>query len=144
MIRMKSLFCFKNRKYIIVLTIIIFSYVVNALFFSHRTIYYSYNGITVTRIDKDNGEYYLIYGKYNYFNKGSASEFLSGGQLTDDGLMNAYLLFLPDKEVVIIRCVGMKNYVCKSIKGKFLSITDYPEKYYLDSILSNLRNNNGD
>ena len=56
------------------IVLFVVSYIIYSIFLSHHIIYYSYNGVTITRIDKDNGEYYFLYGRYNYFTKGGAIE----------------------------------------------------------------------
>lgn len=101
-------------------------------------IYYEYNGTTITRIDRGN-EVYLYYGKFDKesfpetFIKAEYSGFNSG--------LYAYMTFLPNKSVRIIKAAGIFE---KNGTDSLLSLYEFNNNYlankWLDSIQGNYNN----
>lgn len=128
----------------IILFIVFFALLASILYlfvFDYRVTYYTYNGVTITRIDDANGGYYLIYGRCNYFNKSKFAEYISGSSWGLDGFMDAYLIFLPDKRVKILRCEGLSDYILKPYESQHLFLIDYGEPYKFDSLMNDAKKN---
>ena len=63
-------------------------------------IHYQYNGVTITRLDKDAVSYFY----YGNFSKESdlPEEYIEASYRGFDGIMEGYLVFLNDKKVAIV------------------------------------------
>lgn len=103
-------------------------------------IYYEYNGVTVTRIDRGN-KIYFLYGFYDDKEKSLPESFIKAVDSGWDGCVDAYLIFQTNQKVEI-----------RSVEGWFEKIgTDtsiYLSPYienslfckWLDSIDGNFQN----
>ena len=67
-------------------------------------IYYEYNGVTITRIDKGN-ELYFYYGKYNK-NEKTPSSYIKATYHGFDGEVSGYLKFLQNRKVELVEIDG--------------------------------------
>ena len=87
-----------------IIIILVISILAMSCFFKKEIIVYEYNGVVITRIDK-NAESYFYYGKYELNNL--PNSFIKAKYSGLDGLMGAYLLFEKNENVKLIRCYGL-------------------------------------
>ncbi|MBI2416742.1 MAG: hypothetical protein HYV28_02375 [Ignavibacteriales bacterium] len=132
----ESVFSVGNLKNLLRFIILVFiAWGVYEYFFSYRIIYYECNGVTITRINEDSGRYYFLYGKYNYFTKGSCTDFVTGPSWALDECGGAYIVFHKDGKVQIVPTEGLLDYSEKPYKGKNLSMSyEIEENYQYDSL----------
>ena len=99
-------------------------------------IYYEYNGVTITRIDIGN-EIYFYYGKYSYKDK-IPSTYIMATYSGFNSEMGAYIDFLPNKNVNIIRMYGSFD---KIGKDSLLSLRELNStEYWIENIKGNYNN----
>ena len=106
----------------------------------HAIIYYEYNGVVVTRIDKD-AESDFYYGKCDDENKPCSDSYLKAVYPGRDAGMGGYLVFKSDKKVELIRSWGA---LYKEIgKNPNLKEFEFKENYQYINWHDSIKNNYG-
>ena len=102
-----------------------------------EAIYYHYDGITITRIDK-NAESYFYYDSCNNESIPCPNSFIRAEYSGFDGSMGGYLVFHPDKKVEILRMYGSFKEVGDT---SLLYTNQYNDNYQLNEWIDSIRGN---
>lgn len=105
-------------------------------------IYYSYNGVTVTRFDTDAAESLFYYGRFTSSDN-LPDDYIKATYSGFDGIMNGYLTFENDKKVRFVRICDHFEQVGNPYSKLYLY--DFSENIksikWHDSIQQNFDNN---
>lgn len=104
---------------------------------NENIIYYEYEGVTITRLDRDN-QIYFYYGKFENgvypqsYIKAEYSGFNSG--------MHAYLTFLPNKKVDVIDVMAYFEKIGNEPNFNIIEVENEIFIPWLDSLYGNYNN----